>query len=197
MTINLPPTAGGYIPHPPFSSPRFPQGEDTASLHNCPEASVSGLFFYVPVIGGGHGTSGEPATGDPQGSNRIIEPHETAAAIIPPATDRSRSDPVQSGGPSFSRAGRRDSGGGIRDGETAHVSPWDTTPEPAEEYRERADSSASLDCPSAAAKLPAPRCARCNRVMYGSYPVDPGPMPSGKKRICARCKHGRKIKRGR
>jgi hypothetical protein len=39
--------------------------------------------------------------------------------------------------------------------------------------------------------VPKPRCARCHRVMYGA--INPGPRPSGKKRICARCKHGRKM----
>ena len=38
-----------------------------------------------------------------------------------------------------------------------------------------------------------PRCARCHRTIYGSYPTDPGRLPSGTARVCARCKGGRGV----
>jgi hypothetical protein len=80
-----PPTAGGFIPHPPFSGPRisFGLGDKQASLHKSGTRFPSRPLFF-PVIGGGHVRRGDPVHRDSQESTpRSGIRHETAAAMIP------------------------------------------------------------------------------------------------------------------
>jgi hypothetical protein len=129
MTINLPPNAGGFIPHLPFSSPLLSKDEDNqASLLQSGARSQSRPLFF-------------PFANPPGVATLSLVKEAVWTGAMPP----------QSGGPSFSRAGRRDSGG-VESG----VSPAGNTG-PSRGSGDRGQPSGPGGV-SAAAKLPVPRC---------------------------------------
>jgi hypothetical protein len=141
--INLPPIAGGFIPHLPFSGPRPPflvREDNQTSLHNTGARFPSRPLFF---------SFANPSMG--VATLSLVEEAVGTGAMPPGVPTPSEVSQARPGGPSFSRAGRRDSGG-VESG----VSPAGNTGlsrGPGDRGQPSGPGGVS-----AAAKLPVPRC---------------------------------------